>query len=216
MIFRAICYSTHERLSREPEAVVFVQAGTRDAAASKLRTVLSTLWEVEPETVEFYNLNDEAELLAQSIGGEKTGDARFFEIGAEGGRPRYLDYDVPVFLLRPKAYRRMMKAWQRLNEPNLALLFQASGKPFLPNEACHPSRLNPVWAIGQFTDGTLQLLQHIADYRLDDDADYKAKAIARKVAAGGEPTIPDLVEAWRQEATLIPFAEAVAKTMLPH
>lgn len=206
MIFRAICYSTHERLSREPEAVVFVQAGTRDAAAAKLRTVLSTLWEVEPETVEFYNLNDEAELLAQSIGGEETGDARFFEIGAEGGRPRYLDYDVPVFLLRPKAYRRMMKAWQRINEPDFHMLLG------LPLQA-YRNLLSPT---GRFTDGTLQMLQRLSGIQLDEDADYKAKAIARKVAGSGKPTLRDLIQAWSHDATLTPFADALAMDAFPH
>ncbi len=111
MIYRAICYSTYDRMRTTPETIVFIQGGARDDTAARLCRTLAGIWHVPAHTVEFYNLHDESELFADAFGGPESGDARFFEIGAEGESPRYLD-DAPLLLLRPEGNRRLFNAWQ--------------------------------------------------------------------------------------------------------
>lgn len=110
MIYRAICYSTHDRMRTTPETVVFIQGGGPDDTAARLCRTLAEIWHVPAHTVEFYNLHDEP-LFADAFGGPESGAARFFEIGAAGGSPRYLD-DAPLLLLRPEDNRRLFNAWQ--------------------------------------------------------------------------------------------------------
>ncbi len=114
MIYRAICYCTHERMHDAPESVVFIQAVTRDDAAVRLTHLLADIWDVPQTSVEFYNLNDTPELYASAIGGAKSGDARYFEVGVQGGAPIYLLHDAPLFLLPPKSNRRLLHAWKSL------------------------------------------------------------------------------------------------------
>jgi hypothetical protein len=111
MIYRAICYSTHERMRNTPETVVFIQGNSRDGAITQLRRLLAGIWHVPTHTVEFYNMNDEFELFADAFGKPDSGDARFFEIGTQGGLPSYLD-DAPLLLLRPEGNKRLFNAWQ--------------------------------------------------------------------------------------------------------
>lgn len=113
MIYRAICYCTHERMRNTPETVVFIQGGTRDDTVTKLRRLLAGIWHVPIHTVEFYNLQDEFELFAGALGKSDSGDARFFEIGAYHGSPSYL-CDSPLLLLRPDGNNRLFNAWQHV------------------------------------------------------------------------------------------------------
>jgi len=114
MIYRAICYCTHERMKDASESVVFIQADTRDAAAVRLTILLAAIWDVPEASVDFYNLNDTHELYANAVGGAKSGDARYFEVGSQGGAPIYLLNDAPLFLLPPKTNRRLLNAWKKL------------------------------------------------------------------------------------------------------
>jgi hypothetical protein len=114
MIYRAICYCTHERMMDTQESVVFIQATTRDAAAVRLTNLLADIWEVPEASVDFYNLNDMHELYANAVGGAKSGDARYFEVGSQGGAPIDLLNDAPLFLLPPKTNRRLLNAWKKL------------------------------------------------------------------------------------------------------
>ena len=111
MIYRAICYSTDNRMRNTPETIVFLQGGTRDDTIIQLRHLLAGIWQVPIHTVEFYNLQDEFELIAGAFGKPDSGDARFFEIGAYRGSPSYL-YDAPLLLLRPEGNKRLFNAWQ--------------------------------------------------------------------------------------------------------
>ena len=114
MIYRAICYCTHERMQDAPESVVFIQADTRNAAAVRLTHLLADIWDVPEASVDFYNLDDTHELYANAVGGAKSGDARYFEVGSQGGAPIYLLNDAPLFLLPPKTNRRLLNAWKKL------------------------------------------------------------------------------------------------------
>jgi hypothetical protein len=114
MIYRAICYSTHERMQDASESIVFIEATTQDEAASRLPRLLADIWNVPAKTVDFYNLDDTPALYASAIGGAKSGDARYFEIGSQGGAPIYSFHDAPLFLLPPKTHRRLLNAWKNL------------------------------------------------------------------------------------------------------
>jgi len=114
MIYRAICYCTHERMQDASESIVFIQAETRDAAAVRVTRLLADIWDVPTKTVDFYILDDTQELYAHAVGGAKTGDARYFEVGSQGGAPIYLLHDAPLFLLPPKTHRRLLNAWKNL------------------------------------------------------------------------------------------------------
>lgn len=111
MIYRAICYCTHEWMRNTPETVVFFQCDTRDDTAIQLRRLVAGIWQVLPVYVELYNLQSEFELFAGAFGKPDSGDARFFEIGAYRGSPSYL-YDAPLLLLRPEGNKRLFTAWQ--------------------------------------------------------------------------------------------------------
>jgi hypothetical protein len=114
MIYRAICYCTHERMKDASESVVFIQADTRDTAAVRLTHLLADIWDVPEANVDFYNLDDTHELYASAVGGAKSGDARYFEVGSQGGAAIYLLNDAPLFLLPPKTNRRLLNAWKKL------------------------------------------------------------------------------------------------------
>ena len=43
MIYRAICYCTHDRMKDASESVVFIQADTRNAAAVRLTHLLADI-----------------------------------------------------------------------------------------------------------------------------------------------------------------------------
>ena len=96
------------------ESIVFIQADTRNAAAVRLTHLLADIWDVPEASVDFYNLDDTHELYANTVGGAKSGDARYFEVGSQGGAPIYLLNDAPLFLLPPKTNRRLLNAWKKL------------------------------------------------------------------------------------------------------
>jgi hypothetical protein len=114
MIYRAICYCTHERMQDASESVVFIQAAARNDAAVRLTHLLADIWDVPEASVDFYNLDDTHELYASAVGGAKSGDARYFEVDSQGGALTYLLNDAPLFLLRPKTNRRLLNAWKKL------------------------------------------------------------------------------------------------------
>ncbi len=72
MIYRAICYSTHDRMCTTPETVVFFQGGARDDTAARLCRTLAEIWHVSAHTVEFYNLHDEPDYLRTRSAGRRV------------------------------------------------------------------------------------------------------------------------------------------------
>ena len=114
MIYRAICYCTLARKLQTAASIVFVQAATRDEAIDRLTHLLANIWKVPEQAVDFDNLKDTQELYSSAVGGAKSGDARYFEVGSQGGAPIYPFHDAPLFLLPPKTHRRLLNAWKNL------------------------------------------------------------------------------------------------------
>ncbi|AGZ38115.1 MAG: hypothetical protein ACOKSU_21875 [Pseudomonas sp.] len=113
MIYRVIASSTApDWKDREAmERVVFFEAHTRVEAHQRLKDLLSALWAVSPETIEYYNLDDELEMISYSIGGDETGDHRFFESGAAHGQPMYVGGNGHPLMLLHRSLDRMMAAY---------------------------------------------------------------------------------------------------------
>jgi hypothetical protein len=109
MIYRAIAYVLR---SIEDESIVYIDAATRATAHEALSAVLPTIWGVEPHRVEYYNLDDEHDLVSQAFGDAHTGDARLLEIGWSDNRPLYASADRTLLLLGPRSLRRMVQAQQ--------------------------------------------------------------------------------------------------------
>lgn len=121
MIFRTIAYSTHESWfdANAMERVVFVDAQTRNEAKQTLHVLLSQLWRVPEDSLEFYNLESEFEVLSRAVGQVSTGDLRLFEIGTEGGKPLYIGAklnDQPLLLLTESLQRLTMAYLQVAKE----------------------------------------------------------------------------------------------------
>lgn len=76
--------------------------------------------------------------------------------------------------------------------------------------------MNPIATIGADPYHALYLLQLATQYELGVAREELAKTVALRVAAEKEPNVRDLVEAWKAEPSLVEFANAVAKTMLPN
>lgn len=116
MIYRAIATSTApDWVDRDSmERVVFFEATDRTDAHGRLRQLLSALWHVTPESVDFYNLEDEHEMIANSIGGGETGDHRFFETGMAYGSAIYAGGHTQPLLLLHQSLDRMMRAFLTL------------------------------------------------------------------------------------------------------
>ena len=116
MIYRAVAYSTSpEWVDRSTkERVVFIEAADRNEAHDHLHLVLSVLWRVAPESIDHYNLVDEPAMIAESIGGEETGDHRFFEVGMAYGRAMYTGGLNQPLLLLHQNLDRMMSAFLTL------------------------------------------------------------------------------------------------------
>lgn len=66
------------------ERIVFVQAGTYNAAADKIRRIIATIDGVADEVVSFYNLDSYAELVAAGVSVDER--QRIFETGWRGQR----------------------------------------------------------------------------------------------------------------------------------
>ena len=113
MIYRVIASSTApDWKDRESmERVVFFEASTRAEAHLRIKHLLSALWDVNPESIEFYNLDDEVEMISSSIGGEDTGDHRFFESGFAHGQPIYVGGSGHPLMLLHGSLDRMMAAY---------------------------------------------------------------------------------------------------------
>ncbi len=113
MIYRVIASSTApDWKDREAmERVVFFEASTRTEAHQHLKELLSALWVVSPETIEYYNLDDEVEMISYSVGGEASGDHRFFESGMAHGQPMYVGGLGHPLMLLHRNLDRMMAAY---------------------------------------------------------------------------------------------------------
>lgn len=111
MIYRAIASSSAPHWSDRDamERVVFFEASNRAEAHKRLKELLAAVWAVEPESLDYYNLADEGELLAESFGGEETGDHRLFEMGIAYGNPMYTGaHGQPLMLLQRNLDRLMI------------------------------------------------------------------------------------------------------------
>lgn len=110
MIYRAFGYSTDP--DRDfGERAVFLEAHTRAEAHQRLKALLAALWTVSPDAIDFYNLKDEAELIAESFGGVETEDHRFFEVGTAHGQAMYLGGSGHPLMFLHHALDRMMAAY---------------------------------------------------------------------------------------------------------
>lgn len=116
MIYRAMAHSTSpDWIDRDSmERVVFFEALNRRDAQERLRQLLSDLWRVAPDSIEFYNLEDEHELIANSVGGDETGDYRFFETGMAYGSAMYTGGHEQPLLLLHQNLDRLMRAFLTL------------------------------------------------------------------------------------------------------
>ena len=110
MIYRAFAYSMAPERDFG-ERAVFFEADTRAEAHQRLRALLAALWKVSPDAVDFYNLNDEAELIAESIGGAETDDHRLFEVGMAHGQAMYIGGSGHPLMFLHQSLDRMMAAY---------------------------------------------------------------------------------------------------------
>lgn len=116
MIYRAIASSSDPHWSDRDamERVVFFEASNRTEAHKRLKELLAAVWAVSPETLDYYNLEDEYEILAQALGDEETGDHRFFEMGAGHGHPMYTGANGQPLMLLQRNLDRLMIAYLTL------------------------------------------------------------------------------------------------------
>lgn len=130
MIYRVIASSTtpdwKDRDSME--RVVFFEAPSRPEAHQRLSRLLVALWEVTPESIDYFNLHDEHELIANSVGGEETGDLRLFEIGVACGQAMYAGGLGHPLMLLHQSLNRMMAAYLSLPHRGEAGLRKHLGK----------------------------------------------------------------------------------------
>lgn len=113
MIYRVIASSTAPdwKDRQAMERVVFFEALTRAEAHVRVKALLSAVWGVDPETIEYYNLDDEVEMISYSIGGADSGDHRFFESGIAHGQPMYIGGSGHPLMLLQQNLDRMMAAY---------------------------------------------------------------------------------------------------------
>ena len=127
MIYRAMAYiagsldDTHQ--------VVYFETAVRSEADARLRTVLSTTWRLPAERIDYYNLNDEDEVLRCAFSAPDTGDARLLEIGWSDGRPRYAEPESTQFLVGPRAMRRLAAAQRLAGQLQQAAIQAAVQRP---------------------------------------------------------------------------------------
>lgn len=115
MLYRAFGYIVQ---SQQAEVTVFFEhlgPPFADRASSRLRFALAAVWRAPTESVDFYNLYSEQDLLGDhAFGPAETGDARLLETGAGGEDPiHYAQPESTLLLLRPDALARLVNA-QRL------------------------------------------------------------------------------------------------------
>lgn len=116
MIYRAVASSNDPdwKDRGSVERVVFFEAPSRTDAHQRLRQLLVALWEVSADSIDYYNLNDEHELIAESVGGEHTGDHRLLECGAACGQAMYTGGLGEPLMLLHQNLGRMMAAYMSL------------------------------------------------------------------------------------------------------
>lgn len=81
MLFRA---SAYRRNGLDAEAIVFFEARDYDSASARLLRLLALAWDCPAAEVEFYNLESEAEMRADSCAADAGGEARLLQIGWGG------------------------------------------------------------------------------------------------------------------------------------
>ena len=132
-LFRAIAYRLQRAnmplAEQQPEVTVFFEATDQHAANHQLPNLLALAWGCRPADVEFYNLQDEAQLLRDgglSVGGLVGADAPPANPGPSGHPGRLGDwallvtgwYHGPLFcradrtlmLVRPLTLARLQQA----------------------------------------------------------------------------------------------------------
>ncbi|WP_454864198.1 hypothetical protein [Pseudomonas hormoni] len=117
MIYRALAVSTSPTwVDRDcVERRVFIEAENRDGARLGIREVLAKLWDVDADSIEFWNLESEFELNHGAFVENVAGDHRLFVAGWADGKPSFDDgtYGHPLFLLSTQL-DRMMSAYLTL------------------------------------------------------------------------------------------------------
>lgn len=115
MIFRAMVSTPKGWHDKSSQCVVFLEASNREEARKRLRETLAPLWKVEPETLEWENLESEEDLISNSIDEGAIGDHRLFVIGTWQFKPIYLggSSGTPLFLLTSEL-DRMTRAFLTL------------------------------------------------------------------------------------------------------
>lgn len=115
MIFRAMVSTPKGWHDKSSQCVVFLEASNREEARKRLRETLAPLWKVEPETLEWENLESEEDLISNSIDEGAIGDHRLFVIGTWQLKPIYLggSSGTPLFLLTSEL-DRMTRAFLTL------------------------------------------------------------------------------------------------------
>ncbi len=111
-LYRAFAYRI-ERLETfhadvQPEVMVFFEAHAAAAAGPTLRRLLALAWGCIPADVEFYNLHDEHDLLAEHAD-EAPGDAALWVTGFDCG-PLFQPADRTLMFVRPRTLRRLLQA----------------------------------------------------------------------------------------------------------
>lgn len=117
MIYRALAISTSPTWTDRDcvERRVYIEAENRDRARLAIREVLAKLWDVDADSIEFWNLESEFELTHDAFVGNVAGDHRLFVSGWADGKPSFDDgtYGHPLFLLSTQL-DRMMAAYLTL------------------------------------------------------------------------------------------------------
>lgn len=108
MLYRAFAYI---RESTADEVVVFFDAPTHERAMAALPQLLSTVWSVPADQVEFYNLASELELLRSALGPSPDGEVRLFETGWVG-EALYSPAARTYLLVHPQRLATLQRALQ--------------------------------------------------------------------------------------------------------
>jgi len=101
MIFRAMVYKPKGWHDKNSQCIVFLEASSRDEARKRLRETLAPLWQVEPETLDWENMESEVDLISNPMDEGAIGDHRLFVIGSWQFKPIYIggSSGSPLFLL---------------------------------------------------------------------------------------------------------------------
>lgn len=75
--------------------------------------------------------------------------------------------------------------------------------------------VNPVAAIKQMPNETIEMLALGADYSLTSEQRLIARQLSLELAQSNEITVLDLVEKWEFNSALLEFARAVRRSFLP-